>query len=65
MAVQVTQDVLDGIDAIRESGETNMLDRRRVQRIAFDNDFHATVIWIEDNPKEYARGVFAGFEPTE
>jgi hypothetical protein len=50
-----------GIDAVRLSGLTNMLDRPEVVRIARELDFSNAAGWIEAHPKEYAEGVFRGF----
>mgnify|MGYP006295764127 FL=1 len=53
--------VWQGIDAVRLSGLTNMLDRPEVVRIARELDFTAAAGWIEAHPKKYAEGVFRGF----
>jgi hypothetical protein len=53
--------VWQGIDAVRLSGLTNMLDRPEVVRIARELDFTEAAGWIERHPKEYAEGVFRGF----
>ena len=53
--------VWQGIDAVRLSGLTNMLDRSEVVRIARELDFTEAAGWIEAHPKEYAEGVFRGF----
>ena len=62
--IKVSQAVLDGIDAVRESGETNMCDYNAVMRLAFDSNYHATVDWMANNKKAYVKGIFAGFEVT-
>ena len=53
--------VWQGIDTVRLSGRTNMLDRPEVARIARELDFSEAAGWIEAHPKEYAEGVFRGF----
>jgi hypothetical protein len=53
--------VWQGINAVRLSGLTNMLDRPEVVRIARELDFSEAAGWIEAHPKEYAEGVFRGF----
>jgi len=62
---RVPREVLEGIEAVRESGRTNMLDRRMVQVVADELEFFATVLWLEDNGPAYARGLFHGFEPVD
>ncbi len=63
--VEVTQKVLDEIMAVRETGDTNMLDRQTVQFIADKMGFFRLVIWMEDNPKDYGRGILSGFKVVE
>lgn len=63
--IRVPREVLDGIDAVRETGRTNMLDRMAVQYIANELGYFATVIWLEDHRDDYARGLFHGFEPVD
>lgn len=53
--------VWQGIDAVRLSGLTNMLDRPAVIRIAGELGFPEAARWIETHTKEYAEGVFRGF----
>lgn len=60
--IPVPADVLEGLEAVRLSGKTNMLDAPMVQTLAFEMEYFKTVLWIQDNPDLYARGIFAGFE---
>jgi len=53
--------VWQGIDAVRLSGLTNMLDRPAVVRIAGELGFPEAAQWVETHSKEYAEGVFRGF----
>lgn len=62
MTVEVCRDVMDALEEIREDGPCNMLDFHCVQREAHERGRHALVVWIEENKKLYAEGVFAGFE---
>jgi len=59
--ISVPAAVWQGIDAVRLSGLTNMLDHPEVVRIARELDFTEAAVWIEAHPKEYAEGVFRGF----
>lgn len=61
MPIPVPAAIWQGIDAVRLSGLTNMLDRPEVVRIARELDFTEVAAWIETHPKEYAEGVFRGF----
>ncbi len=45
---------------VRDSGLTNMLDKNGVQRVAYDNDFHELVCFIEDHPDTYVRFILCG-----
>lgn len=54
--------VLDGLETVRESGETNnMTNHRAVQALAARLGYPETAEWIEDHPHDYAEGVFRGF----
>ena len=59
--IPVPAAVWQGIDAVRSSGLTNMLDRPAVVRIAGELGFHEAARWIEAHLKDYAEGVFRGF----
>jgi post-segregation antitoxin (ccd killing protein) len=63
--VRVPREVLEGIEAVRETGRTNMMDRMAVQFIANELEFFQTVVWLEDNRRAYAQGLFNGFEPVD
>lgn len=60
--IGIQAEVIDGILAVRRSGLTNMLDQPVVARIAGELGFPDAARWIEAHPKEYAEGVFRGFE---
>ena len=54
--------VKEQILAIRDSGETNMLDYRAVQRLANEREFYELVCFIEDQPKQYCNFIISGDE---
>ena len=56
----MTETVKQQIMAVRDSGETNMLDTRMVQYIANRERFYELVIYIEDHREEYAHFIFTG-----
>ncbi len=56
--------VIEGIDAVRETGLTNMLDRLEVARIAHTLGHYAARAWIDANPTAYVEGVMRGFVAT-
>ena len=60
---KVPQAVLDGLEAVRRSGLTNMLDRPVVVELADAFGFEDAARWIGNHRKEYAEGLFRGFEP--
>jgi len=63
--VRAPVDVLEGLEAVRLSGKTNMLDAPRVIELAFEMEHFATALWVHENRKQYAEGIFRGFEATE
>ena len=60
--VKVPQSVYDGLEVVRESGKTNMLDVSAVMDIALYLYEHETAAWVNNNRKLYAQGIFRGFE---
>ena len=56
----MTDKVKEQILAIRDTGETNMFDTDRVQRMAYDRGFYELVLFLEDPKKEYARFILTG-----
>jgi hypothetical protein len=44
------QKVLEQLDSIRKSGEVNMMDAVGVQRVAYENGYHALVGHLGSNP---------------
>jgi len=58
--IQLPTAVLDGLETVRESGETNMQDTK-VQAIATRLGYPRIVAWIEDHLHEYQQGIFRGF----
>ncbi len=64
-AVRVPPDVREGLEAVRLSGLTNMLDRPAVARIAAAMGYDACARWVLEHRGLYARGVFYGFEAED
>ena len=63
--VRVPKAVLDGLEAVRQSGLTNMLDRPVVARLASEFGFERAARWVETHRKDYAEAIFRGFEAAE
>ena len=59
--------VWQGLESVRRSGLTNMLDRPAVIKIAEALDFPETARWIEAHHGPYSEGLFKGFvvDPEE
>ena len=56
----MTEKIRNQIMAIRDSGETNMLDTRTVQYIADRMGFYELVVYLEEHKKEYVNFIFTG-----
>lgn len=54
--------VREQIMAVRDTGETNMLDSRAVQRNANREGFYEPVIYLEEHRREYASFILTGKE---
>ena len=53
--------VLSGLESVRLSGLTNMLDRPVVAELAEQFGSPEAAKWIRRHPTEYAQGIFRGF----
>jgi hypothetical protein len=56
----MSETVKKQILAIRDTGLTNMLDIRTVQRIANDRKFYELVVYLEEHRREYAHFILTG-----
>ena len=63
--IGVPKDVLDGLEAVRLSGLSNMFDRPVVARLAEEMGYGETAEWIVSNKRLYAEGIFKGFAAQE
>ncbi len=59
-ALEMTETVREQILAVRDSGETNMLDTRMVQVIANKLGYFELVCYIEEHKREYVNFIFYG-----
>ena len=59
--IEVPAEVLTGLEAIRLSGKTNMLDAPRVIELAFEMGHVNAAFWVHENHSLYAHGIFQGF----
>lgn len=57
--------VWQGLNAVRLSGLTNMLDRPMVARIAEELGYPDAARWILQNPEKFATGIFRGFDTDQ
>ena len=58
----MTEKIKEQIMAIRDSGETNMLDTRAVQYIANREGYYELVVYLEEHAKEYWHFIMTGEE---
>ena len=63
--VKVPKAVLDGLEAVRKSGLTNMLDRPVVAELAEEFGFEKAARWVKAHRREYAEGIFHRFAAEE
>ena len=61
---EVPADVLKGLEAVRRSG-AHMVKRAHVLVLAKRMGYRRTVLWVEEHPDEYARGISHGFKASE
>src|SRR5215212_2878711 len=59
--VRVSANVLDGLDAVVLSGETDMNDTMEVQALAYLMGYAEAASWVEHFPDLYRAGLIHGF----
>lgn len=59
--VPIPADVLEGLEAVRLSGKTNMLDVPMVIKLALDMGHPQTGLWVREHQALYVVGFFRGF----
>lgn len=60
----MTDRIKQQIEAVRVSGETNMMNLGRVQRIANRKHFYELVIFIEEHASEYLDYLMNGYDSS-
>lgn len=63
--VKVTQQVLDGITEVRDSGMIDMFDYHGVVVTAQSLGHHEAHEWLSNNQGLYSKGIFTGFSADE
>ncbi|MCI9379149.1 MAG: DUF5049 domain-containing protein [Eubacterium sp.] len=61
----MTERIKEQIEAIRQSGETNMLEVNMVQWLANRENYFELVIYLEEHRDEYVNYIFTGKAPEE
>ena len=64
-STMMTNKIKEQILAIRDSGETNMLDTRAVQWIANREGYYELVVYLEEHSREYWNFIMTGEAPME
>ena len=58
----MTNEIKEQILAIRDTGETNMFDVRKVQEIALREGYDELLVYLADNVGAYSRFILTGKE---
>ncbi len=65
LPVTVSASVLEGLEAVKQSGNTDMIDTREVQALAYIMGYQDAAWWIEYFPNLYDAGLVHGFIAAE
>jgi hypothetical protein len=65
MPIPISKEVFQGLEAVRLSGATNMLDRPRVIQILDQMGYEEAAEWVRNHKSEFSHGIFQGFEITD
>jgi hypothetical protein len=61
----VPRAVFDGLEAVRRSGATNMLDRPKVAELAEEFGYAEAAAWVREDRGRYAVVVFNGIRAED
>lgn len=57
----VPKKVFEGLNTIRQSGKTNMLDKETVLFLLKKYNYNEAYLWVKTNSELYYNGIFDGF----
>ncbi len=57
--------MFEGLEAVQESGQTNMLDHQAVQALATCMGYLEAAHWVGEHRHQYSEGLFRGFVAAE
>ena len=63
--IPVPRAVYDGLEGVRRSGLTNMLDRPKVAELADELGFPEAADWVREDRGRYAAAVFRGIRTED
>ncbi len=63
--VRVPKGVLEELESVRRYTRAEVLDIPTLRYVAMETHKPALVLWVDEHPKEYGRGVLDGFRAEE
>ncbi len=60
-SVRVPKDVLEQLEAVRRYTRTEVLDIPTLRYVAMETQKPSLVLWVDEHPQEYGRGLLDGF----
>jgi hypothetical protein len=63
--VRVPKDVLEELESVHRYTRTEVLDIPTLRYVASETQKPALVLWVDENPQEYGRGLIDGFRAEE
>jgi hypothetical protein len=63
--VRIPRDVLEELEAVRRYARTDMVDIPTLRYVASETGKPALVVWIDNHPQGYGRGLLDGFEAED
>jgi hypothetical protein len=63
--VRVPKDVLEELESVHRYTRTEVLDIPTLRYVASETQKSALVLWVDENPQEYGRGLIDGFQAEE
>ena len=61
--MKAPQMVIDQLEIVRQTGETNMASRLSMMAVASKMECYALWVWLEDHKHDYHKAIAEGLEP--
>ena len=63
--IRIPKEVLEELESVRRYTRAEVLDIPTLRHVAMETHKPALVVWIDEHPQEYGRGLLNGFQAED